>query len=325
MNILVIGCGSIGERHIKNIYTFGKQKVIACDPNLTRLQKLKRIYPELEIYSDLDHVWKLYPEVAFICTPTSSHLPLALKAAQHNCHLFIEKPLTHATINILKLQRLVNQNKLTTMVGCNWRFYWAVSEIKSILQKNTIGKVLSARISAGSYLPEWHPCEDYRTLYAAQNKLGGGVILDFIHELDYACWLFGEINTLTGMYGKLSNLQIDTEDCAELLMTFKQGPLVSIHVDYLQRVYERSCVIIGSEGTIVWNFSSHKIKIYSVKNKNCKEIEEPENYDLNHMYKLELKYFFECIQIHKNTDNDVFQAAKTLKFALAYKRKGIRV
>ncbi|HCS79106.1 TPA: hypothetical protein DIV55_05200 [Patescibacteria group bacterium] len=325
MKMLVIGCGSIGERHIKNIYSFGNQTIIAYDPNRTKLENLKKSFSSLIISSELKNIWKLNPEIAFICTPTSLHLPQALIAAKHKCHLFIEKPLADSERNIRKLHQIVRMKKIITFVACNWRFYWAISEIRSLLHKKVIGQIFSARISAGSYLPQWHPNEDYRKLYAAQKKFGGGAILDFIHELDYACWLFGEIDKLTGMYGKLSNLQIDTEDCAELLMTIKGGPLVSIHVDYLQRVYERSCTIIGSQGTIVWNFSSHKIKIYSSKTKNWTELSEPKNYDLNQMYKHQLEYFFACIRKNKNTDNDVFHAAKILKYALMFKRKGIHV
>jgi len=325
MKILVIGCGSIGERHIRNIYSLGNHTIIAVDPNQIKLNKLKNEFPAVVTNSELKKVWTLTPDVAFICTPTSIHLSTALIAAKHHCHLFIEKPLSHSTTDISKLLHLVTKNKLITMVACNWRFYWAIAEIKSLLKKRIIGTALSTRISAGSYLPEWHPQEDYRTLYAAQSKLGGGAILDFIHEFDYAHWLFGDIDKMTGMYGKLGNLEIDTEDFAEMLMTTKTGSFISIHVDYLQKVYERSCTIIGTEGTAIWNFSSSKIKIYLAKTKVWKEISEPKNYDLNQMYQDELEYFFACVVKNKKSDNDVFHAVKILKYLLKFKRDAVHV
>ena len=59
------------------------------------------------------------------------------------------------------------------MIGCNLRFFPPISKIKKLIEQNKIGKIISVQIENGSYLPDWHPYEDYRKGYAAKKKLGG--------------------------------------------------------------------------------------------------------------------------------------------------------
>ena len=87
-----------------------------------------------------------------------------------------------------------------------------------LTDERAIGRVVAARIAVGEYLPGWHPYEDYRTSYAARRDLGGGVILTLIHELDYAYWLFGAPRRLFAVGGHLSDLELDVEDTASILM-----------------------------------------------------------------------------------------------------------
>ena len=176
------------------------------------------------------------------------------------------------------------------------RFYWAISKIRHFLTDNTAGRVISARIEFGQYLPDWHPWEDYSKGYSAKKNLGGGIIFDAIHEIDYARWFFGSVAKVVSMYDKLSNLKIETEDTADILLRFTKGPLVNIHLDYLQRVYSKSCKIVGEKGTIEWRFDDHLVRVYSAFSNKWKEYKEPKGYDLNQMYVDEMKYFLNSIK-----------------------------
>src|SRR5215813_3907127 len=97
--------------------------------------------------------------------------------------------------------------------------------LNSLLAERAIGKVIASRVKVGQYLPDWHPWGNYRQSYSAQGELGGGANLDAIHEIDYVRWLLGEVA------GKLSQLQIDTEDVAEILLRFENGAVGEIHLD----------------------------------------------------------------------------------------------
>lgn len=325
MKILVIGCGSIGQRHIKNLLKVGSVKILAFDPDKKKCQQARKISSKVKAAINLDSLWEENPKVAFITTPTSLHLNYATMAAKRGCHLFIEKPLSNKTEGVKRLLNIVKKKKLVSLVGCNMRFYWAIYKIKQLIDKKTIGRIVSAQIAAGQYLPDWHPQEDYRKIYSAKKKLGGGVILDGIHEIDYCLWFFGQVEKATSIYGKLGFLSIETEDVAEINLKFKKGPLANIHIDYLQHPYGRSCKLIGEKGTISWDINEKKVKLYLAKTKKWKKFHQPKNYSLNQMYLDEIKYFLNCLKRRENTFNDVFSGFKTLEVALRTKNNGICV
>jgi len=319
MKIIVIGCGSVGQRHIKNLSFLRAGEIFGFDIDKRKLKKIKDIAPLVTVSSDPGIIRKGNFAVFFITTPTALHVKYALEAAGQGAKIFIEKPLSLDLKNIDRLIKSIKRKKVISMVGCNMRFYWAIARIRRLLEKNTIGKIISARIEFGQYLPDWHPAEDYRSLYSAKKHLGGGIILDAIHEIDYALWLFGKVGNIVGIYGKLSSLRIETEDVAELLLKFKSGPIVSIHMDYIQRTYSRSCRIIGESGTIFWDFNEHCVKLYLAKKKKWLIFREPKGYKINDMYIEEAKYFLSCLKNKRDTFNNVADATKTLKVALAVK------
>ena len=118
------------------------------------------------------------------------------------------------------------------MVGYNLRFHPGLERLRELVKQHAIGKVVSARAEVGEYLPDWHPWEDYRRGYSARRDLGGGPVLTFSHELDALCWLLGAPSRVMGMATHASSLEIDTEDVAELVLQFADGPLASVHVDF---------------------------------------------------------------------------------------------
>lgn len=326
MKILVIGCGSIGKRHIGNLLKLKAGDVMAFDKDAERLREVPQISKKVKLFFKLDAAWKDNPDVVFICTPTSLHMKYALISAEKKCHLFIEKPLSHDLDGSDRLLKIVERNNLISLVGCNMRFHWAIAKIKEILDSNILGRIISARIEAGKYLPDWHPWSDYRKGYSAKKRSGGGVLLDSIHEIDYALWFFGGgIKDITSMYGRLSGLEIETEDTVEMLINCTDRILVNIHLDYIQRPSARSCKIIGEKGTIIWQAQDRCVKLYLKAAKKHRVSREPENYSSNRMYIDELRYFFNCVRRKTRTFNDVDNGCRVLKAALSAKKRGINV
>src|SRR3989344_3608100 len=216
MKIIVIGCGSIGQQHLRNIVSLGENNFIAVDLDDKRLENLKKQIKSLKTYANLDEALKSETPIdaAFVCTPSSLHIPLAAKLAKTKINLFLEKPLSDTLKGIKEVEILVKKNNLITMMGMNYRFQPGLIKIKELLDKKTIGNILLINSFGGHYLPDWHPKMDYRQEYAAQKKLGGGVLLTSIHGLDYLRWLVGEPKWVFGHIDKVSNLEIDVEDVA---------------------------------------------------------------------------------------------------------------
>ena len=315
---LIIGCGSIGNRHIGNLMANGAGKILAFDIRADRLCEVESKY-DIEALNNLEEAWEQQPDVALITTTTSTHIPLALQAAEHGCHLFIEKPLSDRLDGVDELFEAIRRRNLVTLVGCNMRFHPGLKTIKKLLDEGAIGRVVAARVEVGHYLPDWHPCEDYRQGYSSCRDLGGGVILDAVHELDYIRWMLGEIESVSCFAGHLSHLQIETEDTAAILLRFNSGAIGEIHMDYVQRTYSRSCHIIGDEGTIRWDYSSGEVRYYSAATRQWQIFSNPSGWEPNQMYLDEMKHFSRCLAGEEKPAQDAVEAARILQVALAAK------
>jgi predicted dehydrogenase len=318
LRFLVMGCGSIGKRHIKNLLALGAKDLLVYD---TRQDRLAEARSELNVKTvdNLDHAWEKKPEVVLITTPTSSHVSLALQAAHHNSHLFIEKPLSDRLEGTNELIEAVRRQNLISLIGCNMRFHPGILGVRRLLSDGAIGRVVAARAEVGYYLPEWHPWEDYRSSYSAKKELGGGVILDAIHEIDYMRWLLGEVTAVACFAGKLSSLEIDTEDVAAMLLRFASGTIGEIHLDYVQRTYSRTCEIIGDEGTIRWDYGAGEVRLYRASTREWQVFADPTGLEPNRMYVDEMRHFLHCLDRDEHPILDVFEALKVLKIALAAK------
>lgn len=316
LRFLVIGCGSIGKRHIGNLIALDAGEIIAFDIRADRRQEVKSRFG-IETLDNLDEGWGRAPNAVLITVPTSLHIPFALQAVDHGCHLFIEKPLSDSIDGVDKLIGAVRERNLVALVGCNMHFHPALIKVKELIENQAIGRVIAARAEFGQYLPDWHPWEDYRKGYSAQRGLGGGVILDAIHEIDYIRWILGEVQAVSCFAGKLSELEIETEDTAEILLRFTSGSIGEIHMDYVQRIYSRACQIIGDEGTIRWDYTTGTVSCYSAGVGKWRTFSDPEGWTPNQMYLDEVRHFINCLSGEEQPTQDLVEASRTLCVALA--------
>ena len=315
---LVIGCGSVGQRHVGNLLTLNVTKLVCFDVRPDRQTEVRSNFG-VQTVDSLEEAWDLQPDVALITLPTSLHVPTALEAANRGCHLFIEKPLSDRPDGIKQLLEVVREKNLVTLVGCNMRFHPGLLRVKKLLKERAIGHVVAARVEVGQYLPDWHPWEDYREGYSARRDLGGGVILDAIHELDYIRWLLGEVEAISCFSGKLSRLEIQTEDTAAILLRFVNGAIGEVHMDYVQRTYSRTCQIIGDEGTIRWDYTTGEVRWYSAATQEEEVFRNPSAWEPNHMYVDEMQHFLRCLAGQEDPTLDAFEGARVMELALAAK------
>ena len=316
--VLVIGCGSIGKRHIGNLLKLEAGEVLTCDVRAERRAEAAERYG-IETFSTLSEALARGPHAVVVAVPPSLHVPVAIEAAERGCHLFIEKPLAAGMERIGELIDIVKRRGLVTLVGCNMRFHPGLVRVKELLDGGAVGAVLSARAAFGQYLPDWHPYEDYRAGYSARRDLGGGIILDAIHEIDYLRWLAGEMQSVACFAGRLSSLEIETEDTAALLLRFANGAIGEIHVDYVQRAYSRSAEIIGEQGTIRWDYTAHAVRCYSAVDRCWRAFCDPVTWEPNDMYLDEMRHFLRCLDGAETPAVDIINAKQVLEIALAAK------
>ena len=259
--VLIAGYGSIGKRHIENFLQF-KDIQLTVYTKRNDLQLLKK--EGINVSSSLTECLKEKQDIGVVTNETSLHIPIAIKLAKEGLDLFLEKPLSNSLKGVEKLHAIAKKKKLITQMGCNLRFHPCIKKIKSLIEQKKIGKIISVQVQNCSYLPDFHPSEDYRKSYAARKDLGGGVILTQIHEIDYMYWFFQEVQNVVSMSGKFSALDVTAEDYMSSLLQFKNKIIGELHMDYFQRPSFRSCKIRGTKGEIYWNSDNNCVNIFNM-------------------------------------------------------------
>ena len=313
---MIVGLGSIGKRHLRNILAIENTKKLEIIIYSKQTKSYLSNHKNIKIFDTLDKCLLEKPDVGFITNETVHHIPIAIKLAKVGLDLFIEKPLSNKISNVKTFSKIVETKKLITLVGCNLRFHRCINEIKNLIDQKVIGDIISVKVECGTYLPDWHPNENYSKSYASRDDLGGGVVLTCIHELDYLFWFFGETQEVFSMTGKYSNLKITASDLSAIILKFKNNIIAEVHLDYFQKPEARSCKLIGTKGTITWDSLSNEVKIYDFKKSKWKSKLKIKKYDKNEMYVKELEYFIQCINKKKKTINDISQGEYVLKIAL---------
>ncbi len=320
MKALIVGLGSIGRRHLANLRLIEpKTQIIIWRQHSAPQQSDDICGKANEIVYDLKAALETKPDVAFITNPASFHVETALSLAKQNIHLFIEKPLSNTLDKVDELLDLCSEYSLVVMVGYNFRFNKSLHVMRQTLLEGRIGRPLSIRAEVGQYLPEWRPNIDYRKSVSARRDLGGGVVLELSHELDYVRWLMGEVKSIRGYVGRLSDFEIDVEDTAEILLHFQSGVIGNIHMNMCQRNAMRNCRIIGTLGTLMWDGLSNRVQIYLPEVGKWADIYASEAVDQNEMYVSEIRHFLECVKTNSTPMVSGLEGRRVLEMALAVK------
>lgn len=292
--ILVTSLGSIGRRHLENL---GRLRPDA-DLGVLRLTDRENTQPLPaacnHVFRTLEDAIAFAPQCAIIASPANIHLELATALLSHGIAVLVEKPLSITIDGARALVQLAAQQKLTLMVGYNLRFQPSLAKTKALIEEGVVGRVLSVQSQIGQFLPNWRPGSDYRRGVSAQAALGGGALLELSHELDYIYWMLGLPDSIHCVGGRLSELEIDVEDCVEILLEYSAPKrIVNIHMDLLQSPASRSCRFTGTNGTIVWDGIADTVTVQTHSGGD-----RPRTItfkaDRNQMYLDELDHFLEC-------------------------------
>jgi predicted dehydrogenase len=316
LKVIVVGYGSAGKRHVENLAKIPNVKIMILTKN-----KIEEKSSKIKIFNSINECIKEKPDAVIISNETSNHISYAIKFANAGINLFVEKPLSNSLKNIKKIQEIIKKKHLITQIGCQLRFHKCLKEIKSLLLKKRIGKVISAKVECGSFLPDWHQNENYKKGYSAREDLGGGVLLTCIHEIDYLYWFFGNVENVISITGQYGNLKISADDLSVGVLKFKNNIIAEFHLDYFQKPEFRSCKIIGTKGTIYWDSNSNIVKIYENEKNKWTEVLKWSKYERNLMFKQELMHFLGCIKKQKHTINPIEKdGVITLKIVLGIKK-----
>ncbi|TKB95369.1 MAG: Gfo/Idh/MocA family oxidoreductase [Nitrospira sp.] len=295
--LLVVGLGSIGLRHVRIV-----RELV---PSVQIIALRHRDHPDTNSVS-IDHcvtsvseALKFLPQAAVIANPASHHLEVAVPLARAGLHLLVEKPISISAKGVSELIEACATQSCTLMTGYNLRFSLSLQRFRELLQENRVGSVLSVRAEVGQFLPSWRPGADYRETVSAKAALGGGVLLELSHEIDYLRWLFGEIEWVCAFQGKQSSLEIDVEDTAHLFLRFvpKSGaaPIIAtLSMDCIRHDTTRTCTAIGERGSMRWDAVTGSVEIFEQGGTAWETVFRHEG-QRDDSYVAEWRHFLSCI------------------------------
>jgi predicted dehydrogenase len=329
---LVVGLGSIGQRHARNL-----RSLLGDDLVLSALRTRRRPGvvtnalanqgdgdPEQDcdggVFTELPAALRARPDVVFVCNPTSLHVEVARAAVDAGADVFLEKPVSDSLDGVDALAATARARGAVVAVGCQLRFHPALQRLRALLDAGVLGRLVAVHVEEGEYLPGWHPYEDYRTSYAARRDLGGGVVLTQVHELDYVHWLWGLPRRVFAVGGRLSDLDIDVEDTASVLMEHHVDgrPLpVQVHLDYLQRPPRRRCRVVGTEGSVEVDLLAPSL-VHTTPAGEA--IEHFPGFERAQLFVDEMRAFLACVTQRTAPPVGLEHATATLGLALAARR-----
>jgi predicted dehydrogenase len=293
LTFLICGLGSIGKRHLRILKELGEFKFIALRSGKSNTEALG--IADIEI-TEISNISEFKTDGALITNPTSLHIETAIEIAKAGIPMFIEKPLGKDLNRIDELIEIVKKKNLPVLMGYNFIFHPGIAEIKRLISEDKIGKVLASKSQFGTYMPGWHPEENYKESYAAKKSLGGGVVLTSIHEQNYLTDLFGDIIDIKAMEVSGNEIGIESEEAVEILLKHKSGVVSNIHLNFFQKPYYRNCQIIGSEGTIFWDFMKPEVKVLYKDKSETINLGGTAMELLDISYKNQMKHFIEVVK-----------------------------
>ncbi|MBH1942480.1 Gfo/Idh/MocA family oxidoreductase [Mobilitalea sibirica] len=305
--IAMIGLGSIGTRHLLNIDQVLSERNFNFTIDLIRSSVGKPVNEDIikkinEIYYSYEEVPDDY-DVIFITNPTHMHYDTIKKYSSKTKHMFIEKPVFDD--NKVSIQDLKLKDGNVYYVACPLRYTDVIQYTKKEID---LSKVYCARVICSSYLPDWRPHMDYRNTYSAHAEQGGGVSIDLIHEWDYLKYLFGQPNKVHNLRGKISDLEINSDDLS-LYIAGYEDKMVELHLDYFGRKTMRVIELFTDNDTIKIDLVNSEIQ-YLCSGRTISFYESRNNYQLK-----EIAYFFDIIEGKEANHNDIAYALETLKLA----------
>lgn len=307
INFLIIGMGSIGVRHGSILKKMGH--------TLWAYRTLRSTYPHpLPIdatFFHLEEALSKKPDGILITNPNDLHLETAFKTLPYKIPLFIEKPLSHSLEKIDLFQK--SAEGIPLLVGFNLRYHPAFLLFETLLEK--VGQPLYLSAHFGSYLPSWHPWEDYKKSFSSSKTRGGGVSLVSCHEIDLALALLGEVSFQTSLTSGIGSLDIEAEEGRDLLLKHHKGATSHLHLNFYQKNYDRFLKLVGTKGTLMWNFLSSALLFDGPYQK-----EYPLGSDattlLQISYQNQMMHFIEVVKGEKEPKVDLKAGIDCLKIAL---------
>lgn len=285
--ILFVGLGGAGQRHLRifrdllppetefsAFRAIKKTPLLKSDFSIDMDSTVEKQFA-LKLFNSLEEAFDNNPDLIVISTPTSLHYEVARLAAERSIDIFIEKPFSHNLDGFDEFKDIVLKNNLICFISFQRRFHPYLSKIKELIETEKLGKIITANFNVGSYVPAWHPYEDFKELYACRSDLGGGVLLTEIHEIDLCYWYFGLPDYVYCAGGNYSDVKLDVEDTIHLTLKYSNFA-VQVNLCFMQKHNHRDLYIAGTKGYVEWSMEGNKLILNNYSKSKKEVLADPE-------------------------------------------------
>ncbi|ODT66237.1 MAG: hypothetical protein ABS75_27585 [Pelagibacterium sp. SCN 63-23] len=285
MRALIIGYGSIGQRHARNL--------VALEPNAEVLI-LRRSPGEVDgatVVASVAEALAAEPTVAIIASPSASHVDVLPDLVASAIPTYVEKPVVTKQSHVEAVRAaLAERPGVPHATGFNLRLLPSLSRARDLVREGRLGTIVRGSFSAGQWLPDWRRTADFRQSYSTRKDEGGGVIFDLSHELDAARFLLDDFEIKACATTRLDRLGIDSESAATILGQARSGSLVSVNVDYVARRPVRRYELVGDKATLIWDLPQRHLELHGPDGVEI-VTERPDDFDVAATYVSALKSF----------------------------------
>ena len=327
--ILFIGLGGAGQRHLRilhdllpkstEFFAFRSKSttpLLNADFTVNTKSTLKKEYNLTELNS-IESAFSNKPDLTVISTPSSLHVEYMMKAIKNGSAVFVEKPWSNNLNHFTEFRDLIINKKTAFNISFQRRYDPKISKVNTLIKEGGIGKPISASFNVFSNVPFWHPYEDWKRLYAVNAKMGGGVLLTEIHEIDLVCWFFGVPKEVFCVGGNRSEEKLDVEDTVQITLIYKDFS-VQITLCFMHKKQSRNFHITGSLGDISWDSSSNKL-VYSSFKDNEENFIDKKNVNNDDMFYIQARKFINDWSI-EDTELALNSASSSLAIVEAAKK-----
>tara|TARA_B100001989_G_C24550713_1_gene474388 strand:- start:2384 stop:3358 length:975 start_codon:yes stop_codon:yes gene_type:complete len=307
--ILFIGLGGAGQRHLRILRNLlPENKFIALrkrnlspllNPNFTvdTLNTIEEKYNIESIYEE-NELKNQHPKITIISTPTIFHTKYCLLAKELGSNVFVEKPGFSTKSDLILLEKNFKNHNLSLKIGFQRAYHPMIRKVFEEIKKDNISNY-NCHLKLSSFVPDWHPYEDFRNLYACREDLGGGVILTECHELDIINGIFGLPLKVEKNLFKEKKYRLKIYDSAELRVKYPDCSMFA-DISFLRKPNERTILIENKNENIKYLLDLNNNKLCINKNKN--EFKFSYNFDSDYLFELQAK---DIISLKNNNYNEL--------------------
>lgn len=255
-DVLIVGVGSIGERHLRCFQATGRANPSICEINDELREQVAKRYNVARTYADFETALADSHDAAVIATPAHLHISMATSLAKAGTHLLIEKPLSISLDGVNSLGEELGRQNLQTAVAYVLRHHPALRAMRDAIHSGRFGRPVELVSVCGQHFPTYRPA--YREIYYTDRATGGGAIQDALtHSMNAGQWLLGPVDRLVADAAHQVLDGVEVEDTVHVIARHGDS-LASYSLNQHQAPNELVLTVVCEEGTCRFELHHHR-------------------------------------------------------------------